>query len=243
MVIKRINIQYDLIKGNCTFTPFYPDMITIMTESELKNSENYSAFLRIQKDLERLITSKYFYREINRQLQAEIEKDIIRVFYEYGYDVCEQCSEANYIYITFKYVVTPSKFNYTVTLSKKENKENQKMGFLDVLPKERHDVFRIEVKINDNSQPRSEIRVSATDMNGFKICPEHLNADCKDYIHGHIRKSGKITIQILDKLAELYLTKVYNHTFVIINKSEVTNDGKQGFVEFSLVKWKYGRSW
>ncbi len=243
MVIKRINIQYDLIKGNCTFTPFYPDMITIMTESELKNSENYSAFLRIQKDLERLITSKYFYREINRQTQAEIEKDIIRVFYEYKYDVYDQCSEANYIYITFTYAATPVKFNYTVTPSKKGNKENQKMGFLDVLPKERHDVFRIEVKINDNSQPRSEIKISATDMDGFKVYPEHLNVDCKDYIHNRIRSTGKITTQTLDKLAELYLTKVYNHTFVIINKSEVTNDGKQGFVEFSLVKWKHGRSW
>lgn len=243
MVIKRINIQYDLIRGNCTFTPFYPDMITIMTEAELKSSENYSAFLRIQKDLERLITSKYFYREINRQLQAEIENDIIRVFHEYKYDVCDQCSETNCIYISFAYAATPVKFNYTVTQSKEGNKENQKMGFLDVLPKERHDVFRIEVKINDNSQPRSEIRVSATDMNGFKICPEHLNADCKDYIHGRIRSAGKITTATLDHLAELYLTKVYNHTFVIINKSEVTPDGKQGFVEFSLVKWKHGRSW
>lgn len=243
MVIKRINIQYDLIKGNCTFTPFYPDMITIMTESELKNSENYSAFLGIQKDLERRITSKYFYREINRQLQAELEKDIERIFYEYGYDVYRPESEANYINITFNYVVTPSKFNYTVTLNKEGNKENQKMGFLDVLPKERHDVFRIEVKINDNSQPRSEIKISATDMDGFKVYPEHLNAECKDYIHGRIKSTGKITTQTLDKLAELYLTKVYNHTFVIINKSEVTNDGKQGFVEFSLMKWKYGRSW
>lgn len=117
------------------------------------------------------------------------------------------------------------------------------MGFLDVLPKERHDVFRIEVKINDNSQPRSEIKISATDMDGFKVYPERLNAECRDYIHGRIQSTGKITTQALDKLAELYLTKVYNHTFVIINKSEVTPDGKQGFVEFSLVKWKHGRSW
>ena len=243
MVIKRINIQYDLIRGNCTFTPFYPDMITFMTEAELKSAENYSAFLRIQKDLERLITSKYFYREINRQTQAEIEKDIERIFYEYGYDIYRPESEANYIDITFNYVVTPCKFNYTVTQSKEGNKENQKMGFLDVLPKERHDVFRIEVKINDNSQPRSEIKISATDMDGFKVYPERLNAECRDYIHGRIQSTGKITTQALDKLAELYLTKVYNHTFVIINKSEVTPDGKQGFVEFSLVKWKHGRSW
>ena len=118
------------------------------------------------------------------------------------------------------------------------------MGFLDVLPKERHDVFRIEVKINDNSQPRSEIKISATDMDGFKVYPERLDTECRDYNHGRIRSTGKITTQTLDKLAELYLTKVYNHTFVIINKSEITSDGKQGFVEFSLIKWKHdGRSW
>lgn len=236
MVIKRITMQYHLVNGYCTFIPYYPDMMTIMTEPELKSSENYWVFIKIQKTIERLVTSKYMYRQIDRLLQSELEKDIERIFYEQGYDVYRKESEPEekYINITFNYVLTPSK---------EGNKENQKMGFLDVLPKERHDVFRIEVKINDNSQPRSEIKISATDMNGFKVYPEHLNADCKDYLHGHIRNSGKISTGVLDHLAELYLTKVYNHTFVIINKSEVTPDGKQGFVEFSLVKWKHGRSW